>query len=166
MGNGFFGIGIPEMLLIAVLALIFIGPQRLPEVIGQIMRAFREIRNYAQQMQDELSGEFQEIRQEMQEFGRELSEAGQEIQANVNEVGQEVSSYAQDLQSTARNAYDEAKAPSEPVLNSPPPPREEHALFPVLEPPRDFNPNGAAGRVGGYGSPDRPGLGDYRPGGS
>jgi Tat protein translocase TatB subunit len=50
-----FGVGAGELFLIMVLALVVIGPERLPEVAGQIGRTVAELRRQANQ----LTGEFQ-----------------------------------------------------------------------------------------------------------
>jgi sec-independent protein translocase protein TatB len=50
-----FGVGAGELLLIMVLALVVIGPERLPEVAGQIGRTVADLRRQANQ----LTGEFQ-----------------------------------------------------------------------------------------------------------
>jgi Tat protein translocase TatB subunit len=50
-----FGIGAGELFLIMILALVVIGPERLPEVAGQIGRTVGDLRRQANQ----LTGEFQ-----------------------------------------------------------------------------------------------------------
>ncbi len=45
-----FGIGMPELLLIMALALIFIGPQRLPVIARALGRGMREFRNAAEDL--------------------------------------------------------------------------------------------------------------------
>lgn len=50
-----FGIGPQEIILILVAALIIFGPQRLPEIAGQIGKTIRDVRR----MSDDLTGEFQ-----------------------------------------------------------------------------------------------------------
>jgi Tat protein translocase TatB subunit len=45
MGGDFFGIGLGELLFLAVLALVIFGPRRLPEIgraVGRFLRALRE----------------------------------------------------------------------------------------------------------------------------
>jgi len=49
-----FGIGLPELLLIGVVAMIVFGPERLPEIMGQVGRAIAEFRKIT----GELSSEF------------------------------------------------------------------------------------------------------------
>lgn len=53
-----FGIGFPELLVILVLALIVLGPQRLPELartLGRVVGALKRVADDAQaQVQDEL----------------------------------------------------------------------------------------------------------------
>lgn len=73
----FFGIGLPEIVLILIIAIIVVGPQRLPEVAVQLARAIRYLRGYATdvtaQMRaelEELTREYQQIRQELEEFRR------------------------------------------------------------------------------------------------
>ncbi|HLH23208.1 MAG TPA: Sec-independent protein translocase protein TatB [Chloroflexota bacterium] len=51
-----FGIGLPELLLIMVLALVVIGPERLPEVASQLGRTMAELKRQANQ----LTAEFQQ----------------------------------------------------------------------------------------------------------
>ena len=41
----FFGLGLWEMLVVGVLAMIFIGPERLPGFIRQVVSAYRQIRS-------------------------------------------------------------------------------------------------------------------------
>lgn len=50
-----FGIGAQEIVIIMVIALIIFGPQRLPEIAGQVAKAIRDFRR----MSDDLTGEFQ-----------------------------------------------------------------------------------------------------------
>jgi Tat protein translocase TatB subunit len=50
-----FGVGAGELFLIMVLALVVIGPERLPEVAGQIGRTVADLRRQTNQ----LTGEFQ-----------------------------------------------------------------------------------------------------------
>jgi sec-independent protein translocase protein TatB len=52
-----FGIGLPELAVIAMVALIVFGPDRLPEFARQAGRFVRQMRNLAQNAQSELRRE-------------------------------------------------------------------------------------------------------------
>jgi sec-independent protein translocase protein TatB len=52
-----FGIGLPELAVIVVVALIVFGPDRLPEFARQAGRFVRQLRNLAQNAQTELRRE-------------------------------------------------------------------------------------------------------------
>lgn len=47
-----FGIGFGELILVAVLALIFIGPDKLPEIAKTLGKAFAELRKAMREVQD------------------------------------------------------------------------------------------------------------------
>lgn len=61
-----FGIGAPEMALIAVLALIFVGPTKLPEVARTIGRTYREFQKALEGLKEELTAPAQEAKQHME----------------------------------------------------------------------------------------------------
>jgi sec-independent protein translocase protein TatA len=46
------GIGLPELLLIMVLALLVLGPQRLPEVARLVGRAYAQLRRASEEFQN------------------------------------------------------------------------------------------------------------------
>jgi sec-independent protein translocase protein TatA len=46
-----FGIGLPELILIMVLALLVLGPQRLPEVARMVGRAYAQLRRASDEFQ-------------------------------------------------------------------------------------------------------------------
>ena len=52
-----FGIGLPELMAIFVLALIVVGPQRLPELARALGHGLRELQRAAQEIRDEMDTE-------------------------------------------------------------------------------------------------------------
>lgn len=64
MGN----IGAPEIVLLAIFALIFFGPKRLPEIGRQIGRALAEVRRVSRDFE-------REVRDAAEPFERELRDA-------------------------------------------------------------------------------------------
>ena len=53
----FLGIGYQELLLVLVLLLVVVGPERLPTVAYQLGRAVRTLQQYARAVRDEFSDE-------------------------------------------------------------------------------------------------------------
>jgi len=49
-----FGIGVPELLVILVVALLVLGPKRLPEVAKSLGKAFAEFRRATSDLSEEL----------------------------------------------------------------------------------------------------------------
>lgn len=52
-----FGIGLPEMILILALALIFVGPDKLPELARSIAKGVMELKKTAEGLKDQLKEE-------------------------------------------------------------------------------------------------------------
>lgn len=54
-----FGIGVPELLIILVIALVVIGPQKLPELARSLGKAMNEFKNAADDLQKNIKAESQ-----------------------------------------------------------------------------------------------------------
>ena len=92
----FLGIGLPEIVLILVIAVIVVGPQRLPEVAVQLARAIRYLRGYATDATaqiraelDELTKEYEQVRQELQEFRHVIGKSVSAVTGEVDRALQE-----------------------------------------------------------------------------
>ena len=51
-----FGLGSGELLLVLVLALIFIGPERLPQIATQLGKAVKKIKEAVDEIKTDLKG--------------------------------------------------------------------------------------------------------------
>ena len=77
-----FGIGFPEMIIIAVVALIFIGPDKLPGVLRSIGKGLVELKRATSDVRSTVQEEMQKIEDEI-----ELKEVRESAQDFKNELG-------------------------------------------------------------------------------
>ena len=77
-----FGIGLPEMIIIAVVALIFIGPDKLPGVLRSIGKGLVELKRATSDVRSTVQEEMQKIGEEI-----ELKEVRESAQDFKNELG-------------------------------------------------------------------------------
>ena len=77
-----FGIGLPEMIIIAVVALIFIGPDKLPGVMRSIGKGLVELKRATSDVRSTVQEEMQKIEDEI-----ELKEVQESTKDFKNEFG-------------------------------------------------------------------------------
>ena len=84
----FLGIGYQELLLILVLLLVVVGPERLPQMAYQIGRAVRQMQLYARAVRDEFRDEIDYLDEQYRTMRGEIELAQRtlrEEQAKLNE---------------------------------------------------------------------------------
>lgn len=59
--DGFFGIGIQELILIAIVALIVLGPERLPAALREIAKFIRQVRNMTNEFTQQFGDDFKAL---------------------------------------------------------------------------------------------------------
>jgi Tat protein translocase TatB subunit len=91
-----FGIGPFELIVILVVALLVFGPDRLPQVAGQVGRMIRDFRRWSA----DLMAEFQEV---SKEFSTEFAE----LKAATDEISQELRGVQADLAGVHRELVGE-----------------------------------------------------------
>jgi len=130
-----FDIGFSELLLIAVVALIVIGPERLPRVARTLGHLFGRMQRYVNDVKADISREME--LDELRKMQSSMEDAARSFQSSVNqgvsEAEREMDRLAQDTQS-AVDAYTEAPAPAETPASAAPEQREL-ALDTPREPP-------------------------------
>ena len=65
----FLGIGPFELMLLVIIALVVVGPERLPEVIRSVMRTIAQLRS----LYSDFTSEFSELSTEFKDIGKELA---------------------------------------------------------------------------------------------
>lgn len=102
-----FDIGFAELLIIGVVGLLVIGPERLPETVrtvsawvARLRRSFNEIKTEVQQelRNDEIMRELREtgdqLRQETEQFKQDAEQLGRELDQPGAEVGESLKDQA------------------------------------------------------------------------
>lgn len=79
-----FGLGFGELVLILIIALIFIGPKKLPEVAKGLGKGIREFQNAAKGLNDQFQENVKQVSQEIdQEIEKkEIANAAQQEKAS------------------------------------------------------------------------------------
>ena len=69
-----FGIGLPELIVIFVIALLVFGPHRLPELGRALGRGLRELQRFTQDIKDEIDTETRRLDDEVERSHRPPTE--------------------------------------------------------------------------------------------
>jgi sec-independent protein translocase protein TatB len=84
------GVGPLELIVIMLVALIFVGPERLPRLAADLARTIRELRKYTNSLAAEFNEVVQEIERETTADRAEWKEIGQGLSEAVKSVSDEV----------------------------------------------------------------------------
>jgi len=88
--GGFLGVGPLEIALIMIVAVIVLGPERIPEVAVQIARAVKFLRGYATEATADIRAELADLTKEYEEMRKELDSFRSDIQKDITSVADEV----------------------------------------------------------------------------
>lgn len=82
-----FGMGFGEILLVAIVAIIFLGPEKLPQTMVDIAKFFRSIKNNITQAKDALENEI-----------------------NIADMKKEALEYKDQIEKSTKNIYEETSS--------------------------------------------------------
>ena len=93
-----FGMGFTEILIIAVIAILFMGPDKLPGAMVEIAKFFRTVKKTVGDVKDSLEQEMNvsEIKQEALAYKKELLDAGESLN-KVTDIKGTIASGLSDL---------------------------------------------------------------------
>jgi len=136
-----FDIGFSELLVIAVVALIVIGPERLPKVARTLGHLFGRMQRYVNDVKADISREME--LEDLRKIQSSMEDAARSFQSSVSKEMSEAESELNKLTQSAEMAADSraeaAPAPPEPPAATapqqrelaldanPPPPSQKHA---------------------------------------
>ncbi len=115
-----FGMGFTEMLLIAVIAILFLGPDKLPSAMVEIAKLFRSVKSTIGSVKDSLEEEMNVagIKQEALAYKEELLKASEGLHKVTNvqaTIGAEIDNILNDDDAVEKSSAPQAKkSPKEP----------------------------------------------------
>jgi len=96
-----FGMGIGEILLIIIIAVLFLGPDKLPGTMVDIAKFFRSVKGTVNSARATLEEEmkFSEMKQEALSYKNDLMNASSELErmTDITEIGSEITGIKNDF---------------------------------------------------------------------
>ena len=144
-----FGVGPAEVVVILIVALIFVGPERLPKLAADIARTIREIRKYTGSITAELTEVLHDFEKETAEDRGQWKEIGEGLTGATKSLTDALRGARTDAESTAAPAAAPAASPAQPAPPANGTAAPEPAWREVAEPapapaPADPSADGAA----------------------
>lgn len=116
-----FDIGFSEIVVIAVVALIVIGPERLPKVARTLGHMFGRLQRYVNEVKSDISREME--LDELRKLQSEVQSAARDIEQSVSSAARDVESgvrsVEKELNEGATAAPSEASSPQSPPAGGP-----------------------------------------------
>ncbi len=120
----FLGVGAAEALLVFVLILILVGPQRFPEIMRQGGRWYRIARGYTSEVMKDVRAAVDEIEQEVNEESgdlqsiRDLTNVGREIEEDFAATKRDVDAAGADTAAAARSGTETTRNTPRPISSA------------------------------------------------
>jgi sec-independent protein translocase protein TatB len=111
-----FGIGVLELLVILLLTVLVVGPDRMPQVAADLARWIRQGRAYARHLMGDFNQVVGELQKEANVSQEDWKEIANVVSRNTGEVGKELTRAAHDVEDAGDLAL--AKAEEEPVATA------------------------------------------------
>lgn len=121
MGPELFGVGAAEAVLVFVIALVLVGPQRFPDLARQAGRWYRVGRRYTTEITKDVRSAIEEIEEEVKAETGELTvvrEIGEELETQFKETGSELDAIGAETQQAAEGASATSESAGTPATGS------------------------------------------------
>jgi sec-independent protein translocase protein TatB len=113
-----FGMGFAEILIIAVIAILFLGPDKLPQAMVDIAKFFRSVKRTISSARESIEEELHisDMRQEALQYKKELTAASDELArlSDMSDVKREINDVKDAAKVTAADAEATKPLPKEP----------------------------------------------------
>ena len=113
-----FDIGFSEIVVIAVVALIVLGPERLPKAARTMGHLFGRLQRYVNDVKSDINREME--LEELKKIQQEVKSAAREMEQSFTSAASSVESGMRDVESQLNAGASETPAPVTPPLAEPP----------------------------------------------
>jgi Tat protein translocase TatB subunit len=111
-----FDIGMPEMIMIFIVALLVVGPKKLPEIakalgkgLGELKRSFQDVKDTVQEEFEESTSEIRDaVTDVKKQIQAEAEDSGKAIQKTMEDVKEQIDQETGDLNKAIDGSQDEA----------------------------------------------------------
>jgi len=114
-----FGMGFTEIMFIAIIAVVFLGPEKLPQAMVDIARFFKKIKGTIADTKEELERELQisDLKAEMLSYKSQLDDITNEVKdvTSGNIIKDEISGIQKSLGEINQDMNESVQAAAEPV---------------------------------------------------
>jgi sec-independent protein translocase protein TatB len=115
-----FGVGPVELLVVLAVALIFVGPERLPRLAADIAKMIREVRKYTGSLAAEFNQVVKELEEETKPDVAQWKEIGEGLSDATKGVASELNAAQADASAALTPPADAKRNPAD-VFTPPPP---------------------------------------------
>jgi sec-independent protein translocase protein TatB len=103
-----FDIGFSEIVVIAVVALIVLGPERLPKAARTLGHLFGRLQRYVNEVKSDISREME--LEELRKVQQEVTSAARDLEQSVSNAARDVESGVRDVETQLNSAGQETPA--------------------------------------------------------
>ena len=137
-----FDIGFSEIVVIGVVALIVIGPERLPKTARTLGLLFGRLQRYVNEVKADISREMeldelrrlkQQVQGAAQELKQSVTSAASDFESGVRSVEQQLNDTAREVQHGAAAPDAGAATPAEPPAGAAPAPPDRQPSLPGFD---------------------------------
>jgi len=124
-----FGMGFTEILIIGIIAILFLGPDKLPQTMVEIAKFFKNVKRTVSSAKESLDEELhlQEIKEQAMSYKEELNSASNELTklTNLDDIKDEIN----EVKDASKVSLNGEQKPNEPKLDEP---KEEKSKEPEV----------------------------------
>jgi sec-independent protein translocase protein TatB len=137
--ESFFGIGVFELVFIFIFALIFLGPERLPQVMRQVLGFIRQVRELSSDISKQINDEFgdlgeldprRQVKQIMDEATAPIKDATAPVKKELTNTAKSTATPKANANAVPKKTVAKAEPAAKPVAKTVPAQKSDDAELP------------------------------------